>query len=236
VTLLDDVRRVEFGYFVRPSEEMGTERPRVEPVFGYLVRQPEGWLLFDTGIGGGYADLDAHYRPHRQDLISAITAAGVGLDDVRWVANCHLHFDHSGGNPLFGNRPIYVQEGELETARSRDDYTLPELVDEGINYEVVSGETELLPGVFLIPTPGHVDGHQSLVLRCDDGTVICAGQAHDSASLFAYDVLAQKAIHDGLEEPLPLYPEWMKRFEQFDPARVVFAHDMSVLDFPFRTS
>ncbi len=167
---------------------------------------------------------------------AAITAAGVGLDEVRWVANCHLHFDHSGGNPALGNRPIYVQEGELEIARARDDYTLPELVDEGINYEVVSGETELFPGVFLIPTPGHVDGHQSLVLRCNDGTVICAGQAHDSASLFAYDVLARKAVQEGLEEPLPLYPGWMKRFEQFDPARVVFAHDMAVLEFPFHSS
>jgi N-acyl homoserine lactone hydrolase len=46
------VRRVDFGYFVRPPEETGTGEPRVEPCLGYLVVHPEGTLLFDTGMGG----------------------------------------------------------------------------------------------------------------------------------------------------------------------------------------
>ena len=51
---MDDVtvRRVDFGYFVRPPEETGTGEPRVEPCLGYLVVHPEGTLLFDTGMGG----------------------------------------------------------------------------------------------------------------------------------------------------------------------------------------
>jgi N-acyl homoserine lactone hydrolase len=51
----DSVRRVDFGYFIRPAGETGTGQPRVEPVVGYLVAQPEGWLLFDTGMGAGPA-------------------------------------------------------------------------------------------------------------------------------------------------------------------------------------
>ena len=223
-----DVRRVNFGYFVRPGEETESGSPRVEPVLGYLIRQPTGYVLFDTGMGGGYEDLDAHYRPVRHTLQSALGVSGVQLDDIRWATNCHLHFDHSGGNPLLAGRPIFVQERELVWARGRDDYTLPELVDEGIGYETVSGQVELLPGIHLVPTPGHVEGHQSLIIRCGDGTVICAGQSHDTASLFGYDVLARQARRDGLAPPLPVAPGWLDTLLSFDPARVVFAHDFSV--------
>jgi N-acyl homoserine lactone hydrolase len=90
----NDVRRVNFGYFVRPASETGTGAPRIEPVLGYLLRRDERWLLFDTGMGGGHEDLDAHYRPVRRPLDEALAASGVALDDVAWVANCHLHFDH----------------------------------------------------------------------------------------------------------------------------------------------
>jgi N-acyl homoserine lactone hydrolase len=223
-----DVRRVNFGYFVRPASETGTGAPRVEPVLGYLVRRAERWLLFDTGIGGGHEDLDAHYRPLRRPLPEALGAAGVAREDVGWVSNCHLHFDHSGGNPFFATRPIFVQADELVTARERRDYTLPELVADDIAYEVVSGDVEIFPGVFLVPTPGHVTGHQSLVVRCSDGTVICAGQSHDSASLFSADMLARQARTDGAHEPLPVHPEWIDTLAGFDPSRVVFAHDLAV--------
>ncbi len=225
---VDDVRRVNFGYFVRPREETGTGQPRVEPVHGYLVRVADRWLLFDTGIGGGYEDLDAHYRPVRRPLLDALAAAGVHLDEIAWATNCHLHFDHSGGNPNLGRRPIFVQERELATARSRSDYTLPELVDEDLAYEPVHGDTELFPGIFLIPTPGHVSGHQSLVVRCGDGTVICAGQSHDSTSALAGDMMAYRAARDGVGAPLPTYPPWVETLARFDPARIVFAHDCSV--------
>jgi N-acyl homoserine lactone hydrolase len=100
VTSIRAVRRVNFGYFIRPAEETGTGQPRVEPVLGYLVRQAGRWLLFDTGIGVGYEDLDAHYRPVRRGLVPALAAAGVALEDIGWVANCHLHFDHSGSSDL----------------------------------------------------------------------------------------------------------------------------------------
>ena len=45
------VRRVDFGYFVRPAEETGTGASRVEPCLGYLVDHPDGLVLMDTGMG-----------------------------------------------------------------------------------------------------------------------------------------------------------------------------------------
>ncbi|HEY3843120.1 MAG TPA: MBL fold metallo-hydrolase [Acidimicrobiales bacterium] len=226
--LQDAVRRVDFGYFIRPVSETGTGAARVEPVLGYLVACGDRFGLFDTGIGAGHDDLDAHYHPCRRPLGEALAVHGVGIGDVAWVANSHLHFDHCGGNPLLADRPIFVQTTELATARGRDDYTLPELVTTGTRYETVTGQAEIAPNVYLVPTPGHVEGHQSLVVRLADGTVICAGQSHDTASLFSSDVLSRGAIGDGTAEPVPPPPAWLEALLSWDPARVVFAHDLAV--------
>lgn len=223
------VRRVDFGYFVRPAEETGIGVARVEPCLGYLVDHPDGLLLFDTGMGSD-TDADAHYQPRRQPLADALNAAGVGLGDVGLVANCHLHFDHCGGNPLFDDRPVFTQRIELEAARHTQDYTLPELIDRpGARYQELDGEAEVLPGVFLLPTPGHTHGHQSLVVRRGDGTVIvAAGQSHDTASAYAADALAWRAHRDGHSAALPLLPPWFNCLRELEPARVVFAHDHSI--------
>lgn len=223
-----DIVRLDLGYFIRPTAETGQlGAPRAEAVLAYLVRHGDELLLFDTGMGED-PDVDAHYRPHRRDLASALHSAGVAVDDVTRVVNCHLHFDHCGGNALFSGRPIYAQKTELEAAHGNN-YTLSHLVDfEGASYEELEGEVELLPGVWIIPTPGHTAGHQSLVIRRTDGTVILAGQAHDFASEFAAAQLARLAERDGAAAPLPPYRGWMDRLMQFDPEQVLFAHDASV--------
>ena len=222
------VRRVDLGYFVRPGSETETGRPHVEPVLGYLIVLPDGALVVDTGMGS-HPEVDAHYQPRRNRLDAALGAVGSRIDDIRWVANCHLHFDHCGGNPALPGRPIFTQRVELETARGSVNYTLPELVDaSGLTYELLDGEAEILPGVVVIPTPGHTAGHQSVVVRCPDGTVIVAGQSHDTATAYGRDTLAWRASRDGHTHEVADIPAWIPRLQQFDPAQVVFAHDHSV--------
>lgn len=197
-------------------------------MLAYLARRDEGLLLFDTGVGAADPETEAHYRPRRRPLQSALAAAGVTLADVSLVVNCHLHFDHCGGNPLLAGKPILVQAAELAAAR-QGGYTFDELIDfPGAAYEEIAGEAEVWPGVWIIPTPGHTDGHQSLVVSKSDGTVVLAGQAHDFASHFASDHLARQATIQGLEQPLPAYQPWLDRLTDFDPRRVLFAHDCSV--------
>ena len=218
-----DVRRVDFGYFIRPAEETGTGSARAEPVLGYLIDHPDGLLLVDTGMGA-HPDVDAHYRPRRVPLPQALAAVGAKPDEIRYVVNCHLHFDHCGGNPLLPGRPIFTQREELSAARHVEDHTLPELIDSpGAAYTELDGEAEILPGVLIVPTPGHTAGHQSVVVRKPDGTVIVAGQSHDTATAYGADALAQRAA---VEEILP--PPWMARLLALDPSRVVFAHDNAV--------
>lgn len=222
------VHRLQLGTFVRPPEETGTGSPRIEGVYGYLVRHRDGLLLLDTGIGRGDEETEQWYRPQRIPLPAALATAGASLDDLALVVNCHLHFDHCGGNPLVGSTPILAQRGELATARAGG-YTFAELLDRpGGNYQALDGEAEPLPGVHIIPTPGHVDGHQSVVVVAPDGTVVLAGQSHDTASAWSADALAARAPALGHFGPLPVPPAWMDRLLGFDPRRVVFAHDAAV--------
>ena len=222
------VRRLDFGYFVRPAEETSTNSSRIEPCLGYTVEHPEGLLLMDTGMGSD-PEVDTHYRPRRHSLAAALALLGHQLSDVRTVVNCHLHFDHCGGNPELPGRPIFTQRLELAAARTAG-YTLPELIDgPGLRYEELDGEAEVLTGVLVVPTPGHTPGHQSLVVRRDDGTVIVmAGQSHDAATDYGADALAWRAAHERHPPPLPVTPAWIERLQQLDPARVVFAHDNAV--------
>jgi N-acyl homoserine lactone hydrolase len=228
VITVDDVHRIDLGYFLRPAEETGTGSARVEPCLGYVVRLDDGILVLDTGMGEHPA-VDARYRPTRRTLPQALADVGVRLDEVTRVANCHLHFDHCGGNPLLPGRPVYSQAVELDEARTTDRYTLPELVDfDGVRYEVVDGEAEVAPDLWLIPTPGHTRGHQALVVRCADGTVILAGQSHDHTAAFTADQLAWRAAGHDPGAATPSYPPWIDRLMRFDPRRVCFAHDNAV--------
>jgi N-acyl homoserine lactone hydrolase len=176
---------------------------------------------------GSHPDVDAHYRPRRIALAEALAAVGRQIADLRMAANCHLHFDHCGGNPLLGAIPVLVQRAELDAARADPGYTLPELI-EASRFEQVTGETEVLPGVVLMPTPGHTSGHQSLIVRRADGVVIVAGQSHDTATGYAADQLAWRAGRDAHDEPLPAIPAWIDALARLDPRAVYFAHDRSV--------
>ena len=222
------VRRLYLGYFLRPAAEYDGLAPRAEPVFGYLVRRAEGLILFDTGIGEADRETEAHYRPRRRPLQEALHLAGVDRSEISMVVNCHLHFDHCGGNPQFVGTPILAQRTELRTAHAGM-YTIDKLVDfPGVRFEQLDGEAEVWPGVWIIPTPGHTEGHQSLVVMQRDGTLVLAGQAHDFASEFASAEMGRRAIYDGMAEPLPDFRPWLGRLLDFDPKRVVFAHDAAV--------
>jgi N-acyl homoserine lactone hydrolase len=217
------LRRVDYGYFVRPADESGGGVARVEPTLGYVIDHPTaGLILFDTGMGE-HPEVDAWYHPTRIPLAAALRTAGAHLDDIRMVTNCHLHFDHCGGNPQLAGRPVFAQQSELDLARAPESHTFPELVDHpGARIEPLSGEAEIAPHVHIFPTPGHTAGHQSLVIRQPTGTVlVVAGQSHENATSFTTDALAH---HTGVGTP----PAWIERLLAMDPARVVFAHDNAV--------
>jgi N-acyl homoserine lactone hydrolase len=129
------------------------------PVYVHVIDHPDARVL---------VDMDPRLSPlSKQDF----DLAGIDI-----VVNTHLHFDHCGGNHLFAGRPIYVQRQELDDARSEDDYTIREWVDApGVQYASVDGELELLPGLRLVPAPGHTRGTQVIVVGTGERPVVVGG-------------------------------------------------------------
>jgi N-acyl homoserine lactone hydrolase len=148
------------------------------PVYVHVIEHPDGRVLVDTGmteLHPAVADMDPRLIP--------LSTQDFDLAAVDMVVNTHLHFDHCGGNRLFAGKPIYVQRRELDDARTKDDYTIPEWVDApGVRYEPVDGELEPLPGVRLLPAPGHTDGSQVVVVETDGRPVVMVG---DTAVTFS---------------------------------------------------
>lgn len=141
------------------------------PVYVHVIDHPEARVLVDTGLTRlhpAVADLDPRLYP--------LADQDFDLGTVDMAVNTHLHFDHCGGNHLFAGKPIYVQRRELEDARTQEDYTIPEWVDPpGVTYVPVDGEHELLPGVRLLPAPGHTPGSQIVVIDPGGVPTVIAG-------------------------------------------------------------
>jgi N-acyl homoserine lactone hydrolase len=173
------------------------------PVYVHVIDHPDARVLVDTGMTELHplvADMDPRLRP--------LSEQDFDLDGIDIVVNTHLHFDHCGGNVLFAGKPTYVQGRELEDARSLDDYTIRAWVDApGVQYVRVDGEHELLPGVRLVPAPGHTAGTQVVVVETGGRPVVIAG---DVAVWFAE-----------LDEP---QTEGQRLVRALDPEVVWLAH------------
>ena len=149
------------------------------PVYVHVIDHPEGRVLVDTGMTELHPAVD-----DMDPLLTPLSAqADFDVASIDIVINTHLHFDHCGGNHLFAGKPVYVQRRELDDARNETDYTIPEWVDApGVQYVPVDGELELLPGLRLVPAPGHTRGSQIVVLETGEGSVVVCG---DTAVFFA---------------------------------------------------
>jgi N-acyl homoserine lactone hydrolase len=141
------------------------------PGLVHTIEHPQGLVLVDTGMIDSTPELDEYWHPTPHPLPAEL------VERVAVVVNTHLHFDHCGGNRLFAGRlPIHVQRIELEDARTEEDYTISEWVDfPGAAYVEHDGEAEILPGVRLVPAPGHTRGHQIVVVETEEGPVVLGG-------------------------------------------------------------
>jgi len=151
-----------------------------------LVEHPDALILVDTGVGNKEDEkfreiygIDNAGSPTR--LEDAIRDAGHEPADVDVVISTHLHFDHAGGNtvrvgdevrPSFPRAKHYVQRGEWEFAhlqneRIRASYQLRNIdpLQEAGLWTFAEGATDVLPGVRVVPTPGHTPHHQSVVVE-----------------------------------------------------------------------
>ncbi|HEX9032291.1 MAG TPA: N-acyl homoserine lactonase family protein [Streptosporangiaceae bacterium] len=198
------------------------------PVHGFVVTHPGGAVLVDTGVGGP-DDLLADWRVVNRAVADALADIDMSPADIDLVVNTHLHFDHCGQNAVFRHAPCYVQRAELTRAKVES----PELYDwfDFMNgrFELLDGDTEIVPGVRVVATPGHTAGHQSvLVATQDDGApdVLIGDAAYTSVQ---YAGPPDAPLPPGQASDLTAWSESLAKIKSAAPARVHFCHDTAVL-------
>jgi len=144
------VRRVNFGYFVRPADGTEIGQPRLEPAWAI-------WL-FTRWANCWSTPAWKRIPPSTRTTARAATWPPHSRGPVR-------HRGRADGGQLpaaprprrqqfrLPCRPILTQRVKLEAAR-RADYTLPELIEApGLRYEPLDGEAEIRPWRPRISTP-----------------------------------------------------------------------------------
>jgi glyoxylase-like metal-dependent hydrolase (beta-lactamase superfamily II) len=183
-----------FGVVPRPLWEKRMppdERNRITLSMNCLLIRAAGkWLLVETGAGDKWdskqRNIFAIGGPPR--LPDQLLARGVKPEEIDFVINTHLHFDHCGWNtrlvdnrpqPTFPNARYVVQKGELDhakrpTERDRASYLLDNFgpVEQAGQWWLLEGDREIVPGVEVVRLPGHTRDMQGVKLSGGGKTAI----------------------------------------------------------------
>jgi N-acyl homoserine lactone hydrolase len=203
--------------------QLASFEPAGAPVPGYLIQTDDGTnILVDTGaprtmIGmqkqaaaqviAAYGN-DAQMIPtawsirgvrfEEQDLvIHHLATLGLAPHDINYVICTHFDWDHAGNHDLFPAAEFVVQRRHYEIARDHPRFRLfgAPWDTPALRYRLVEGDSELLPGIALIESGGHVPAHQSVLVRLPEtGPVLLAIDAIANRGLL--DPQAADAVSD----------------------------------------
>ena len=196
------------------------------PVHGFVVTHPGGAVLVDTGVGGPQRMLN-DWRVVNRSAADALAGLGMTPADIGLVINTHLHFDHCGQNAVFKHASFYVQRAELTRARQES----PQLIDwfdfMNAKFELLDGDTEILPGLQAIATPGHTVGHQSVLVQSADGqSDVLIGDAAYRPRLY---LEPDTDLPEGQASDVAAWRDSLSRLRSAAPDRVHFCHSTEVL-------
>ncbi|KAB7665887.1 quorum-quenching N-acyl homoserine lactonase AiiA [Bacillus sp. B1-b2] len=206
-------------------------------IWSYLLETKDGPILIDTGMPESFIENPGYFNNtayeglflpdmRKEDhIVSVLNKIGYKQNDIQAIISSHLHMDHAGGNPLFPNTPIYVQQAELDVAIGNEAYAPPECTQNGLNYRAINGDYELLPGIQLLSTPGHTPGHQSILVTTK----------HSGPILLTIDLAYTK---ENYEEEVPfatfdpqLANDSIRRIKtlmaEIHPTHIFYGHDLT---------
>jgi len=191
----------------------GLGEPFEIPVPFFLIRHPQGNVLFDTGnalaavndkIGHWGAAVVADYDPvmNADDYAaSQLARIGIAREEITHVIFSHLHLDHAGATGEFPNATYYVQRAEMQYAYvpdffQADAYIRADFDKPHLKWRVLEGCQEDFYDVFgdgklrIMFTPGHSPGHQSLSVNLEKwGPTLLAADSVYTEEILEEDVL-----------------------------------------------
>ena len=178
-----------------------------------LIRSGGKIILIDTGVGTKHTSHNKTvFAMKAGELINDLKVHGLGVEDIDLVALTHLHFDHAGGctRRSYGDEPVptfpkatyLVQRQDWEEAAYPSERTsgayMPEdflPLEESRQLELLDGDAEIAPGVWLRVTGGHTRGHQIVTIESGDQKVACLGDVLPTAHHLPLHYISAGDIH-----------------------------------------
>ncbi|MEL6821424.1 MAG: MBL fold metallo-hydrolase [Calditrichota bacterium] len=210
-----------------------------------FIRSADRKILVDTGMGnkGDEKFLKINAVDHSEhSLEKGLSDLELKPEDITDVILTHLHYDHAGGatylnndgelKPTFVNARYYVQRDHFgwamkPTEKDRASFLKENFIplQESNQLILVDGETELFPGIRLLPVNGHTTAQQMVQIYSDDVTLLFAGDLLPTSRhvslpwVMAYDIAPLKTLEEKKHYlHLAADQEWL----------VVFEHDPEV--------
>ena len=195
----------------------------------YLIKTTSGrHILIDTGIAPGNSSATGPQPHNETNVLQHLAALGLAPSQIDTVICTHFDVDHAGYHDAFPNAEFVVQRAHYELARSghpRLARARPHWDHPSLRYRQVDGDTDLLPGLRLIETSGHITGHQSVLVHLpNSGPILLAIDAVVMQRLFTPDRKAwptdenEDQLRDSTRKLLDIV-------DQMSVSLVVFGHD-----------
>lgn len=177
--------------FADDGSMAGQSRELVVPC--YLIRHPNGDLIWDTGLPEAIADMPEGLRPEGfpahfvvpVKLTAQLAQLNLTPADIEFVSFSHMHADHTGNGNLFARSTWIVDADERTRMFDAEHRADPQDFN---NYsQLENAQTELIEGdaerdvfgdgsVRIIQAPGHTPGHTVLLMRLPNaGAVLLTG-------------------------------------------------------------
>jgi N-acyl homoserine lactone hydrolase len=137
------------------------------PIVCYLAHWGDGKnILIDAGLPETVPEGESDFE-NGKDVIKQLASIDLNPDDIDTVVSTHYDGDHAGRHAAFTKAQYVVQRVHHVDAASNPRYASirPQWDQPMERIRLVDGDTELLPGLELIETSGHVPGHQSVLVR-----------------------------------------------------------------------
>ncbi len=135
------------------------------------------------------------------ELLYQFERIGVSPEDVSDVVISHVHADHTGNIKRFRRARITIQRAEWEygmheatpaDAVFKTDFDFPD-----INWNLIEGDWDLLEGVQVISTRGHMPGHQSMVVTLpNSGVKVMPADSGDLSENWEQEILPGETVDD----------------------------------------